>query len=72
MAFEAINRVSDAVIASADLTIDVIHGTGYIGKVYNEGMRDLYKAQLAASFDEQAAVDQSKWSDDQKARYLSA
>ena len=37
--------------------------------MYNRGMRDAYKAQLAESNTEQNSVDMSGWTEAQKAEY---
>lgn len=72
MAFPAIKAVSGTIEESAYLVTDIVVGTRYAGKMYNKGMRDAYKDQLAASYDEEASIDQSKWSAAQKAEYANA
>ena len=69
MAFPAVKAVSGAVEQTAYLATDVVQGTRYAGLIYKDAMRSAYKAQQAEGFNEQNAVDQSSWSDVQKAQY---
>jgi hypothetical protein len=69
MSFPVINAVSGVVEETAHLATDVVEGTRYVGKMYNRGMRDAYKAQLAESNNEQKSVDMSGWTEAQKAEY---
>ena len=69
MAFPAVKAVSGAVEQTAYLATDVVQGTRYAGLIYKDAMRSAYKAQQAEGFNERNAVDQSSWSDAQKAEY---
>jgi len=70
--FPVVKAASTLVVETADLATDVVQGTRYAGKMYKLGMQTAYKAQLADSFDDQTSVNQSQWSDAQKALYANA
>ena len=69
MAFPAVKAVSGAVEQTAYLATDIVQGARYGGLIFKDAMRSAYKAQQAEGFNEQNAVDQSSWTDVQKAQY---
>ena len=68
MSFPAISAVSGVVEETAYLATDIVTGTGYVGKMYNKGMKDAYKAMLESNT-EQNSVNKESWTEAQKAEY---
>jgi hypothetical protein len=69
MSFPIVNAASTVGEETCHLATDTIKGLRYGGLMFKDGMQAAYRAQQAESNNEQNAVDQTNWTDAQKAKF---